>query len=231
MPGQARCGRSRRLRQEEIAVELEVDTAHHPFRSWKDFFLHLLTITIGLFIALTLQAAVESVHHRHLVRDARQNLRHEIEANHKVYAENSANLQKNRERLQRDIEVLRDLRSGKNPENPGLAWTWDWNSYDDAFWRTARDIGAISYMDSKIIERYNDIYIQQDYVNAAAIAIINDEPKIGAPWRIAQQAVNLTPAQIDSMLMGSAEMDIRLGTLQVLMRILDEMYKDALKDL
>jgi hypothetical protein len=43
-------------------------------RTWKDFLLHLLTITIGLFIALTLEAAVESMHHRHLVREARVSL-------------------------------------------------------------------------------------------------------------------------------------------------------------
>jgi hypothetical protein len=212
-------------------VEVEVHTADHPFRSWKDFFLHLLTITIGLFIALTLQAAVESLHHRHLVRDARQNLRHEIEENHKVYAENSATLQKNRDQLARDIDLLRDLRSGKKPDNLRLAWTWDWNAYNEASWRTARDIGAVSFMEAQAIDRYNWVYLQQDYVNAAAIAIITDEPKIGAPWRVAKDAGNITPAEIESMLIGSAEMDIRLATLQELMSILDKMYTDALKDL
>ena len=63
-------------------------------RTWKDFLLHLLTITIGLFIALTLEAAVESVHHRHLVREAHVNLRSEIEINHQFYAKNARELQK-----------------------------------------------------------------------------------------------------------------------------------------
>ena len=40
--------------------------AHHVPRSWQDFLLHLLTITIDPFIAPTLQAGVESQHHRHL---------------------------------------------------------------------------------------------------------------------------------------------------------------------
>ena len=39
---------------------MDVHPLHHAPRTWRDFFLHLLTITIGLFIALTLQAAVET---------------------------------------------------------------------------------------------------------------------------------------------------------------------------
>ena len=51
---------------------MDVQPPHQPVRGWKDFALHLLTITIGLFIALSLEAAVQSLHHRHLVRDARR---------------------------------------------------------------------------------------------------------------------------------------------------------------
>ena len=57
---------------------MDVHPVHHAPRTWRDFFLQLGMITIGLFIALTLQAGVESLHHRHLIRDARDNLRREI---------------------------------------------------------------------------------------------------------------------------------------------------------
>jgi hypothetical protein len=70
---------------------MEVHPAHQAPRTWRDFFLQLLMITIGLFIALMLQAAVEFLHHSHLVRDARENLRHEVQNNHKRYAENVLN--------------------------------------------------------------------------------------------------------------------------------------------
>jgi hypothetical protein len=39
---------------------VEVSPPHQPIHSWKDFLLHLLTITIGLFIALTLDRLPES---------------------------------------------------------------------------------------------------------------------------------------------------------------------------
>jgi hypothetical protein len=36
---------------------VDVSPPPQPIGSWKDFLLHLLTITIGLFIALTPEAA------------------------------------------------------------------------------------------------------------------------------------------------------------------------------
>ena len=104
---------------------MDVHPAHQAPRTWREFFLHLVTITIGLFIALTLQAGVESLHHRHLVREARENLRREIQINRNHYAENVQTIEKNRRQLARDLDQLRDLRSGKPIEKNALAWGWD----------------------------------------------------------------------------------------------------------
>jgi hypothetical protein len=53
---------------------VEVHPPSKPIHSIKDFMVHLLAITIGLLIALGLEAAVEAVHHRSLVREARHNI-------------------------------------------------------------------------------------------------------------------------------------------------------------
>jgi hypothetical protein len=210
---------------------MDVHPLHHAPRSWRDFFLQLLMITIGLFIALTLQAGVESLHHRHLVRDARENLRREIQNNHQRYAENVQNLEKNRRQLARDIDQLKDLRSGKTIDMATLGWGWDWNSYADASWKTARDTGAVSYMSSELINAYTEVYSQQEYVNTQAIAIVDDEPKSAAPLRVAKDPSALSPTDIQSMLISVAETDIRLATLQSVMKSLDEMYTKAMKNL
>ena len=69
-------------------------------------------LTIGLFIALTLEGSIESLHHRHLVRDAHRDLRQEIQYNQALYGRNLRDLQLNRAQLSRDIEQLRQLRDG-----------------------------------------------------------------------------------------------------------------------
>jgi hypothetical protein len=208
---------------------VDVHPPHQEIRSWKGFLLHLLTITIGLFIALTLEAAVESMHHRHLVRDARENLRQEITNNHKLYAENARRVQLNRDRLARDIEQLRDLRNRKKLENTRLSWGWEWNSYDDAAWQTARQSGAVTYMDPPWISNYSWVYAQQAYINSTALAIVAEETRAAAPLIAVQDAANLSPAEVNALLIKSVEIDLSFATLQTTMKALDDMYVATLK--
>jgi hypothetical protein len=208
---------------------VDVHPPHQPVRGWKDFALHLLTITVGLFIALTLEAAIQSLHHRHLVRDARQNLRREIAANHTRYTDNARSLKINRDQLARDIDQLRALRDGKKVDQPHLSWGWSWDGFDDTSWNTARDSGAISYMDPDTISSFATVYIQQEYVNNTAIVIINEESRAGAALEVATDPSKLTPAEIETLLIKSAEIDLSFGTLQSTMKLLDDMYARALK--
>jgi hypothetical protein len=60
---------------------LDVHAPHEPVNRWRNFFIHLATITIGLFIALSLEECVELRHHWRLVHEAEANMQNEIEAN------------------------------------------------------------------------------------------------------------------------------------------------------
>ncbi len=208
---------------------MDVHPPHQRIRTWKDFLLHLLTITVGLFIALTLEAAVESRHHRSLVREAHENLRREIELNQKVYAKNVRDLRLNRSQLARDIDQLRELRNGKKLENPSLSWSWNWDSYGDAAWKTARESGAVAYMDSGWISTYSWVYTQQEYVNSMALATVHEETRASAPLQVAKDPSRLSPAEIETLLIKSAEIDLSFATLETWMKALDDMYADALK--
>ena len=207
---------------------MDVHPPHEPIRGWKDFLLHLLTITVGLFIALSLEAAVESMHHRHLVHDARAALSREITDNHALYAENERALHANRVQLQNDIAQLRELRDGRRLDHPALTWTWRWSSYADAAWRTSRDSGAVTHMTPETISGYSYVYTQQDYVNASALGIINEETRAGAALAAAGDPARLTPADIGSLLIRTAELDQSIATLQTTMKLLDDDYVRAL---
>ena len=56
----------------------------HPPQSthtWRDFFIHIATICIGLLIAIGLEQSVEFFHHRHERDDARERLVEELQEN------------------------------------------------------------------------------------------------------------------------------------------------------
>ena len=61
----------------EEADVLDVHPPHTAVHGWRDFLLHILTITIGLLIALALEGAVTAIDHHRLVREARENIRRE----------------------------------------------------------------------------------------------------------------------------------------------------------
>jgi hypothetical protein len=208
---------------------MDVHPPHQAIRTWKDFLLHLLTITIGLFIALTLEASIESIHHRHLVRDAHNGLQQEIQANHALYATNLRRLEENRVQLQRDIDQLRQLRDGKIPDHADLSWNWKWDSYTETAWNTARDSGAVPYMDTDRISIYSATYAQQRYINATALSILDEETKAGASLRVAGAPSELTAAETEALLIKSAELDQSFSQLETTMSSLDHFYTEASK--
>jgi hypothetical protein len=65
----------------EQETMLDVHPAHHAASSWKEFFIHIATIVLGLLIAIGLEQAVEYFHHRREVAEVREELRGEREAN------------------------------------------------------------------------------------------------------------------------------------------------------
>ena len=65
---------------------LDVHPPHAAAHSWKDFFIHIATIVVGLIIAVGLEQTVEFFHHRHEVAETREALRIERDHNRQAYA-------------------------------------------------------------------------------------------------------------------------------------------------
>jgi hypothetical protein len=60
---------------------LDVHPPHESAHTWRDFFIHIATICVGLLIAIALEQAVEAVHHRHERQVLVQEMRTESERN------------------------------------------------------------------------------------------------------------------------------------------------------
>jgi hypothetical protein len=53
---------------------MEVHPPEHPIFTWKQFFIHMATVCLGLLIAIGLEQSVESIHRAHERRDLREAL-------------------------------------------------------------------------------------------------------------------------------------------------------------
>src|SRR5258708_26334812 len=63
------------------APMLDVHAPHQTVHTWKDFLVHIAAITIGLLIALGLEATVEWVHHKDQAQQALELLKQECDRN------------------------------------------------------------------------------------------------------------------------------------------------------
>ena len=154
---------------------------------WRDFFLHLTTITIGLLIALSLEGLVEWQHRRHLVRDAEASLHAEIKGNAGNIDSVLADLHKRQATLKHDVYVLNYIAvNGKYPEDKHMSVDFRIVTFADVSWKTAESTGALSYIPYDLAQQYAGIYKDQDLLAAseqqsARDAVVSIGPFINEP--------------------------------------------------
>ena len=147
---------------------LDVHPVHKSVHGWRDFLLHLLTITIGLFIALSLEGLLEWHHHRNLVHEAVASLHEEIRSNAAGLGGAVTDIKQQREKLAGDVKVLKQLiHTGKLPKNSNLEITFNIRGFENLSWRTAQSTNALSYMPYETAKQYAEIYDLQEQLEVA----------------------------------------------------------------
>ena len=208
---------------------MDVHAPHEPVHTWKDFLLHLATITIGLFIALSLEGLVDYVHHRHLLREARENIRQEIEDNHKAAQKDIVSVQKDIDITNADIDTIRTLRADPKNFKGSLSYSMQFNSLSDAAWSSARDTGALSFMPYKEVQGYADIYENQKMVNDQVVEIFHRQTLALTPAFMEKTFDKIPENQTEALLHDTAATLIDLTTLKQIVQALDTQYATELK--
>jgi hypothetical protein len=141
---------------------LDVHPPHSKIHSVGEFFLHLLTITVGLFIALILESAVERHHHNRQREQAESDLRQEIRSNNTQLAAAHMAVAREQANLVRAMAFLEGRRANKPYDIAGISLDFSIVPLSDASWRTASATGVLSYMDYDHVQLYAAAYHMQD---------------------------------------------------------------------
>lgn len=209
---------------------LDVHPPHQSPHGWRDFLLHLVTITIGLLIALSLEGCVEWQHHRHLVHQAEDALQAEIRENAKGMQKDLDGLHKQQETLKHDVEVMKFLiLNHKMPPNAPVDVSFNIHTFNGVSWKTAQSTGALSYMPYDRTQEYADIYLTQDSLMMAEQQAARDAIVSLGPF------LNLLPDDPGPAPEDARPMRDKLEVLQgqlllvdSLMKSLDQSYKKFL---
>lgn len=138
---------------------LDVHPPHQAAHTWKDFFIHIATIVVGLIIAVGLEQMVEAIHDNHLRAEIREGLvadaRKAVRDSADVHAFTAAAIQSVDLRMD---QIQQALATGKPlaPESP-VGRIPDFAAPDDPQWKAIKGSGLVHLLTSDEVESFNDI--------------------------------------------------------------------------
>lgn len=156
---------------------LDVHPAHHAAATWREFFIHIATIAIGLLLAVGLEQTVEYVHHRRELTEARRELAEEKRFNIEEFRHTAKTFQIAGEYLKNYLAALG--RSIKDPAVPlpvlHLPIDYVYSQY--TAWTTAQRDGSLTLMppeEQRGIDRmYVGLHAVDDSEDTAYKAILH----------------------------------------------------------
>jgi len=151
---------------------LDVHPPHHPTHTWRDFFLHIATIVVGLLIAIGLEQTVEFFHHRHQVAETRAALRTEREQNRLRLAQATIEFRRVDALLQHNLAVFTSLQhpvsSSAAGPTPLLGWSSTITGFTSAAWQAALHGGGSEFMPQEEVRSYSRLYVYGEEVTQAS---------------------------------------------------------------
>jgi hypothetical protein len=144
---------------------LDVHAPHSKIHGMGEFFLHILTITVGLLIATQIESCMEWRHHVHLAEDARTSLHEEIVRNLADMKDAQTGEMNWRKEVDTDLKTMRGIEDHPNDpaaQHASLAINFHAIDLRDTAWTTAQTTGALAYMPYEEAQRYSEIYRSQE---------------------------------------------------------------------
>jgi hypothetical protein len=141
---------------------LEVHPPHQPARNWRDFFIHIATIVLGLLIAIGLEQMVERIHEHYELRVAREALEREFQSNRANLAADERDWLQTLARLKNNLLVLEFVRQHPGTPQTALPGELQWHQgafrWDHAVWDTAQNKGIVRLMSLREANRNQAFY-------------------------------------------------------------------------
>lgn len=137
---------------------LDVHSPHGSTHTWRDFFIHIATICVGLLIAIGLEQTVEFFHHRHQLHQLEADLHDEGVRNLHITLDN---IKVCEERQQADAlqyaEFLQAARDHRTPAVIHMPYV-NYNRPAYAVWTVAQENGTAGLLPREDAQRYTRLY-------------------------------------------------------------------------
>ncbi|MDE1161858.1 MAG: hypothetical protein PW792_07915 [Acidobacteriaceae bacterium] len=136
---------------------LDVHPPEHAVHSWRDFFIHIATIVVGLIIAVGLEQTVEWFHHRHqrhellegINVDARKSIA-DSENVHRSCVSKLVWLDARIAQVQQSLKTKQPLPASSHPATP------DWDEPINPTWKAALNSQLVHVLSQEEIQAFSE---------------------------------------------------------------------------
>jgi hypothetical protein len=192
---------------------LDVHPPHRLTHTWKDFFIHLATIVIGLLIAISLEQTVEYLHHVHQLAETRDALRAERDHNRKAFADELREFRRQSAAQINNLIILRYLQQhpGLSQDRlPGiLVWHAYRPNYSDSAWKTAQQSGVTALLPQEEVRANDVLYGLLEKLDSRADTVFPETLRARIYSLADPDPTHLSPAQVAEEIAYSEEVLVR----------------------
>jgi hypothetical protein len=137
---------------------LDVHPPHEAAHTWKEFFIHIATIVIGLIIAVGLEQTVEAIHHAHQRQELREAL---LQDNQKALSDDQDLERAARNRVQwltaRIDDVVTALRTKSHPHTIALLPVSYRSVPVDPNWKAAKSSNLVEVLPQQDVKAFSEV--------------------------------------------------------------------------
>jgi hypothetical protein len=133
-----------------------------PVESLKEFFTHLLIVTVGILIALSLEGLLEWRRHRELALEARSNIISEIRANEKDLESLLKAVPEIRKNQMAVLDFVQDMLTHGKSGAPSPQLSFRLAELSNTSWTTSQTVGALAFMPYAEVKNFATVYQLQD---------------------------------------------------------------------
>ena len=191
---------------------IDIHPPHESVHTWKDFFIHIATIVVGLIIAVGLEQLVEHIHQHYELRETRESLSRELESNRAHLVSNQRDWLLTTARLKNNLLVLEYIRQHPGTPQTALPGDLTWRQspflYDHAVWDAAQKNGITHLMPLTEANTDQNLYTQLEGLahqslddwnainDAASFELLDTDPTHLSPQRL-DQVIQLTETALE----------------------------------
>lgn len=183
---------------------IDVHPPHHAVDSWRDFFVHIATIVVGLIIAVALEQAVEYLHARHELDETRKALAREQKLNEALWAKDEKDWRNTFVELKNNLVVLKYIRDHPGTPQTALPGVLRWDQYpfiwNHAVWDAAQAKGIVQRMPLEESNDYQEYYGLMSVISQQSLQTWTSINTAHGFDLLDPDPTHLPPAQIDQVM-------------------------------